>query len=171
MEVLGGNYVTWVLKHRSSGEEYDAYFSRLERGDLKNIAKGTGWTVGFNWGHYLRRDSDYIAYKLHIAGNDGIQGIVAIALREGYVEIDLAEKSPNNRRPRNQFSNAGDLLFAFACKVSLENDGEGYVMLKAKSGLVQHYQRKYKMELINPRERTMAIVPVVAKKMVELYYR
>ncbi|WP_240416631.1 hypothetical protein [Paenibacillus periandrae] len=162
--------MSWNLIHRNS-EIYTAKFSLLTRLDLPQLKKSDGWSRGFDWSVYLRKNHEYTAYKMQVVGNNSIQGLIAIAIREGYVELDLAEKAPTNRKPMEQFLNAGDVLFAQACLISMENNGDGYVLLKAKTGLMEYYIDHYGMEVVNGKQRLLAIPPVEAKGLIELYYR
>jgi hypothetical protein len=162
--------LSWQLNHRNS-EVYIGEFSSLTRTDLSQLRKSDGWSRGLNWNIYLQKNHEYTAYKLRIIGNDTIQGLIAVAFREGYVELELAEKAPFNRKPIQQFTNAGEVLFAQACLFSLENGGDGYVLLKAKTGLMEYYIDHYGMEVVNSKKRLLAIPPVEAKRLVELYYR
>ncbi|QGQ95663.1 hypothetical protein EHS13_12595 [Paenibacillus psychroresistens] len=164
--------MTWKLNHRN-GEIYDAGFSLLTRADLPLIRKSEGWSRGLNWSEYFQKNHEYTAYKLHIIGNNInniIQGLIAIAFREGYVELELTEKAPLNRKPSQQFINAGEVLFAQACLFSLENGGDGYVLLKAKTGLMEYYIDHYGMEVVNSKQRLLAIPPLEAKRLIGLYY-
>ena len=70
-----------------------------------------------------------------------------------------------------QFINAGEVLFAQACLFSFENGGNGYVLLKEKTGLMEYYIDHYGMEVVNSKQRLLAIPPLEAKRLIELYYR
>lgn len=165
----GGDRVSWKLVH-CSGEIYEAEFSPLTRNDFARLRKGDGWTRGIDWGIYLQSDQAFTAYKLHVLGDTTIQGLVAIAVREGFVEVGLAEKAPSNRKPVQRFMNAGELLFAKACLTSLENNGEGYVLLQAKTNLIAYYVDHYGMEVVNGKNRLLAIPPIESRRLVEVYW-
>jgi hypothetical protein len=153
--------MSWKLIHKS-GEPYTAEFSPLMRDDLP-----LRWTRGLSWNNYLAKNSEYTAYKLTVG--DTIQGAIALAIRTGYVEIDLVEKSPINRQ-RSEFINVAEVLFGFASKVSFDNNEEGYTILYAKTVLVSHYVDRYKMEVINKKERRMLLPPIEGYKLIKLYY-
>lgn len=159
----------WSLNHRN-GEQYPAVFSPLTREDLQKLRKSLGWTQGLNWSKYLHPSSTIQAYKLTITGHSAIQGCIAIDLREGYVFVDLVEKSPNNRKPQQEFLNAGDVLIAFACKVSVDAGFGGYTALIPKSGLEETYLNKYRFRWTNPRLRLMGLEEVEAQRLIALYY-
>lgn len=161
--------MSWKLVHRG-GEIYDADFSLLTRSDLKQLRKSDGWSRGIDWGVYLKLDQPFTAYKLQILGDTTIQGLVAVTVREGFVELALAEKAPVNRKPIERFINAGEILFAKACLMSLENNGEGYVLLQAKTNLFDHYVDHYGMEVVNSKKRLLAIPPIESRRLVEVYW-
>jgi len=159
----------WSLIHKND-EHYLAEFSLLTRVDLQQLKKAHGWSRGINWSKYLRSNSNIQAFKLNVIGDNAIQGCVAIDVREGYVFIDMIEKAPNNRKPREDFKNAGDLLIAFACKISVDHGFSGYVSLIPKSGLEQTYLNKYRFQWTNPRLRLMGLDEVEAQRLIALYY-
>jgi hypothetical protein len=159
--------LSWNLTHRLTNEIYSSSFSRLVRSDFQQLQ---GWTRGLNWRDYLKMNSEFSAYKLTIDGSNYIQGLIALSKQEGYVEIALAEKSPNNRNPINEFQNVGEVLFGFASKYSFDSGCEGFVILYAKTVLIKHYIEKYQMEVINLRERKLLLTPVEGHRLVTLYY-
>lgn len=160
--------MSWKLIHQN-GEIYQADIEVLSKSDLLRLKKSEGWSRGFNWAEYLASKNEFTAYKLHITGNPIVQGLVAFAVREGFVELDLIEKAPSNRKPRNEFINIGEVLFAFACLTSFKNNGDGYVLLQAKTGLIEHYIDHYGMEVVNSKKRLLAIPTLEAKRLVDLY--
>jgi len=160
--------MNWKLLH-SSGEIYQAEFSLLSPADLPRIKKNEGWSRGFNWAKYLSPVSEFIAYKLHLVGNPQIQGLLAVAVRDGFAELDLIEKAPSNRIPINEFMNVGEVLFAKACLISFEHKGNGYVLLRAKTNLIEHYMKRYGMEIIHLKKRLLAIPPLEAQRLIRLY--
>ncbi|PZM67196.1 hypothetical protein [Paenibacillus dendritiformis] len=162
--------MSWNLIH-CNGETYPGVFNLLLRDDLAQLKKSNGWSHGLDWSIFLKKNQEYIAYKLHIVGDNLIQGLIAIAIRKGYVELALAEKAARNRKPTHEFKNVGEVLFAQACLFSLENNGDGYVLLRAKTGLMDHYVHHYGMEVINKKQRLLAIPPVEATRLIELYYK
>lgn len=160
--------MSWKLIHQN-GEVYPADFRLLSKSDLVHIKKSEGWSRGLNWSTYLASNHEFTAYKLHITGNPIIQGLIAIAIKDGFVEVDLIEKAPFNRKPRNEFINVGEVLFGLACQTSFDNNGEGYVLLQAKTGLLEHYIDHYGMEVVNSKKRLLAIPTVEANRLIELY--
>lgn len=161
--------MSWKLIHRS-GETYKAEFSLLLKSDITQLKKKDGWSRGLDWSSYIESNNEFTVYKLHIYGNYTIQGLIAIAIREGFVEVDLIEKAPLNRRPRSEFINAAEVLFGLAAQLSFNNNGDGYVLLQAKTGLMEHYIDHYGMEIVNSRKRLLALPTIEAKRLIELYF-
>lgn len=145
-------------------------FSPLEKRDLNQLRKSDGWSKGLHWRNYLQNGNEFSAFKLHVIGDTFIQGLIAVAIRDGYVELDLVEKAPSNRKPFVEFMNAGEVLFGEACLISINNGGEGFVKLRAKTGLLEHYIDHYDMQIINAKKRELAIDPVAANRLIGLYY-
>ena len=94
--------MSWRLIHRN-GKVHQAELSLLSKSDVVELKKSDGWSRGFNWSEYLAKTSEFSAYKLHITGKLSIQGLIAIAVRDGFVEVDLIEKAPMNRKPKNEY--------------------------------------------------------------------
>ncbi|NGP62205.1 hypothetical protein FLT15_28880 [Paenibacillus thiaminolyticus] len=150
--------MSWNLIHRN-GESYPGAFNLLTQADLPQLKKSDGWSRELDWSVFLQKDQEYTAYKLHIVGDSLILGLIAIAIRTGYVELAFAEKAALNRKQTQEFKNVGDVLFAQACLFSLVNNGDGYVLFRAEIGLMDHYVYHIGMEVINRGQRLLAITP------------
>ncbi|THF73606.1 hypothetical protein [Cohnella fermenti] len=161
--------MSWKLIHRN-GESFEAAFSLLNKNDITQLRKREGWSRGIDWSDYLRNDQDFTAYRLHIMGDDQTQGLIALAVRAGFVELGFVEKAPSNKTADKAFMNAGELLFAHACLSSLESNGDGYVLLQAKSKLKDYYIDHYGMEVVSLRRNLLAIPPVESRRLIELYW-
>ena len=72
---------------------------------------------------------------------------------------------------KKEYSGIGGHLFAEAVKESMEQGFDGYVYFKAKTDLIEHYQKELGAVLINPRERIMAIDERSAKVLYDKYYK
>lgn len=55
-------------------------------------------------------------------------------------------------------------------KVSFDYDFDGFVILYAKTHLVDHYIDKYDMKILNRRYRKMAFNTIAAKRLVDNNY-
>lgn len=160
--------MSWKLIHRS-GETYQSEFSVLSKSDLTQLKKSNGWSRGLNWSTQLASNNEFTAYKLHITGNPIIQGLIAVAIRDSFVEVDLIEKAPTNRKPKHEFINTAEVLFALAGQLSFNHNGDGYVLLQSKTGLMEHYIDHYGMEVVNSKKRLLALPSVEAKRLIDLY--
>lgn len=157
----------WLLKNKT-GEEYIADCELLSKIDKPKLMKHYGWSKGFNWFKYLDVNNSFTAYKLVINGDTGIQGLIALCPEEGYVLVDLIEKSPNNRKPFEEFINVAEVLFGFACKCSLDSGYRGFIMFYPKSVLAEHYITKYKAQYVG--RGFLALGELEAKSLISLYY-
>ncbi|BFH67625.1 MAG: hypothetical protein E6230_04290 [Paenibacillus dendritiformis] len=146
--------MSWKLIHRN-GETYPGAFNLLRQEDLPQLKKSDGWSRGIDWSIFLRKNQEYTAYKLHIVGDNRIQGLLAIAIRTGFVELAIAEKAFHNRKPNEEFKNVGDVLLAHACLCDLVNNGDGYVLFKSKMSLMGHYGYDNGMEVVNKKRRLL----------------
>ncbi|MEF3304209.1 hypothetical protein [Paenibacillus sp. GYB003] len=156
-----------LLLHRS-GEFYPVQVVRLQPRDLEQMKKKDGWTRGFNWGVYFQA-SNVEMYKL-LAGNDQIQGVIAMEAAEGFVEVHLVESAPHNRGVNREFSQVGAHLFAFACRRSIELGNEGFVVFTAKTKLIEHYRSILGAKPISSDGR-MVIDDVAANRLISVYLR
>lgn len=87
-------------------------------------------------------DGDDI-YKLTVAGEDEIQGLIALRYEERSqaVYAHIAESAPQNRGKDKKYKGVGGHLFAIAAQKSIERGYGGFVFLDAKNQeLVQHYE-------------------------------
>ena len=111
-------------------------------------------------------------------GDNRIQGMIALKADPANfaVYVDIAEAAPFNN-PHNklfvekEFAGVGGHLFAEAVKQSYKHGYGGFVYFKAKTNLIEHYERELGAVLINPKERIMAIDERSARKLYERYYQ
>ncbi len=72
---------------------------------------------------------------------------------DGYVEVTLLESRPRDvGRPKSVRGIAGSLL-AFAAQLSFSLGGEGFVIIDAKTELIEHYQSTYGFQRIGHTQR------------------
>lgn len=111
-------------------------------------------------------------------GDDRIQGMVALkADAKNYaVVVDIVESAPFNN-PHNklfkkkEYAGVGGHLFAEAVRESYKQGFDGYVFFKAKTNLIEHYEKTLGAVLINPKDRIMAIDERAAKKLYDQYFQ
>lgn len=130
----------------------------------------------FDWA--LPVKNGYTVRAIKADGDDRIQGMVALKPDpQNYaVRIDIVEAAPFNN-PHNklfkqkEYAGVGGHLFAEAVKESYKQGYGGYVFFKAKTNLIEHYERNLGAVLINPKDRIMAIDERAARKLYERYYQ
>ena len=81
-------------------------------------------------------------YQLTLTGNRLIQGLVSLVDKGGYIYVELVESAPKNVGKNKIFDGVGAHLFAIAAEKSFCAGYEGYVALKPKTALVEHYKSK-----------------------------
>ena len=119
----------------ATGQVYQTTFSVANSEDIRNL-QSIGWN--FDW---TDNDLAYCnVYKLQVADDDEIQGLVAAEIVRGAVYIHLAESAPHNQVPSKKYDGVGGHLFAIAVKLSLAMGFGGYVYFDAKNQeLADHY--------------------------------
>lgn len=112
-------------------------------------------------------------YKLHLTGDDTIQGLVAITdfKRDMAVYVNIAESAPHNLGRKKRFNGVGGHLFAIAVQVSTEKGYGGFVFMDAKnSELVKHYSQTLGAVLLGrPHPYRMFIDEEAAIKLLDTY--
>lgn len=73
-----------------------------------------------------------------------------------------------NKRSICLYSGVGKSMVALCCKISMENDLEGYISFEAKNRLIPYYQR-LGAKRIGSSSR-MFIDDVAAQKLIDLYF-
>lgn len=98
-------------------------------------------TFEFDWS----KESKYETYKLSLASNRQILGLVSIEriVEELRIEVRLLEISIENVGRRKKYDGIAGILLAFACKESFKSGFYGFVSLIPKTGLINHYKEKY----------------------------
>ena len=93
----------------------------------------------FEWINELK-DKSKAVYKLTTVNNDTIiQGLVSIEDKKDHIFMHLIESSKFNKGKGKVYVGFPANLVAYACKVSVENDYDGFVAFDAKTSLIKHY--------------------------------
>lgn len=130
----------------------------------------------FDWTKPER--SGFSVRAIKADGDERIQGMLAWKPdpKNFAVLVDVVESAPFNN-PHNklytgkEYAGVGGHLFAEAVKQSYKHGYGGFVYFKAKTNLIEHYERELGAVLIHPRERIMAIDERAAKRLYERYYQ
>lgn len=129
----------------------------------------------FDWTLEKKQNRDI--YALRVNGDDDVKGLISLSIdKKDYqaVMVHLVESSPQNN-PHNkkfkskEFSGIGGHLFAYAVKLSFENNLDGYVFFTAKTRLIDHYSKELGAKLLNGKG-DMFIETKEAKALYERYY-
>lgn len=125
--------------HSESGRKIPATISKLYAKEIALINKSRRFD--FNW----NKEKQYDVYKLTAEGIDGPLGLMSLADRPAdfAIEIRLLASSLENVSKTKQYQRIAGCLIAFACRKAFEAGYGGYVCLKPKTELEEHYQQAY----------------------------
>ncbi|NDV59171.1 hypothetical protein [Bacteroides sp. 519] len=158
--------ITDCIEHRLTGDKIITDVSSVTKDDLKSVLKKNGWS--FNW----RKEFDEVlkhVYKLTIAGDSTIQGLICFSVEEDHVYMHLLESAPSNRGDNRIFFGVAANLVAFACKYSYEQGFEGCIAFTAKTKLIEHYEKS--LGAIHIGHHRMLIEMEAAEKLIEKYFK
>jgi len=163
--------MTPCLRKNSTGELVDTTVRSIS----PTRATCKGWE--FDWTKPER--DGYQVFALRVKGERKIQGMIAMKDDPGNyaMKIDIVEAAPQNNphNPLNtsgtkEYNGVGGHLFAEACRQSFEKGYGGFVHFVAKTNLIPHYAKTLGAELLNSRDRIMAIDGPAALALVKRYY-
>jgi hypothetical protein len=169
-QILGLDFIvdklTNSIENVQSGDSFPTEISLLTISELKNITKKSGWR--FNWGNELKA-SDREVYKLTIANNPNIiQGIISLEVKEDHVYMHLIESASFNIGKNKTYFGVPGNLVAFACRLSFQRGGEGYVSFTAKTKLIDHYIES--LGAVHFGGHLMVITTPIALKLIDKYF-
>jgi hypothetical protein len=157
--------ITDCIERIETGEKLNTTISKVIIGELSALSDFEfNWCTEFN-------DNTKEVYKLTINDNpDEILGLISLSLlkEDKFVFIHLVERK--DYKGKKIFNGIGGNLFAFACKFSFDNEGDGYVCFDAKTNLVEHYKERLGAERIGESLR-MIIDKNAASKLVKRYFK
>ncbi|MBI2270015.1 MAG: hypothetical protein HYU69_06595 [Bacteroidetes bacterium] len=90
-------------------------------------------------------------------------------IRPDHVFIHLIENAPFNRGKEKIYEGVPGNLVAFACKLSFQRGGDGFVSFEAKTKLINHYVKTLGAHHFGG--HLMVIDNVSAKKLVNKYFK
>jgi len=159
--------LTDSILNRISGDSFRTEISLLTKTDLKLVNKTKGWL--FNW-KYEFDQIDREVYKLTIVGNpDIIQGLVSLEIKKDHVYMYLLESAPFNIGKNKIYEGVSGNLVAFACKLSFQRGGEGFVSFESKTKLIEHYKKA--LGATNFGSGLMVIDSIAAKLLIDKYFK
>ena len=159
--------LTDSILNRISGDSFQTEVSLLTKSELKKIHKSIGWS--FDW-KYEFNQIDREVYKLTIIENpDIIQGLISLTVRRDHVYMFLLESAPFNIGKNKLYEGVPGNLVAFACKLSFQRGGEGFVSFESKTKLIDHYVTA--LGAYHFGGRLMVIDTIAAKRLVDKYFK
>jgi len=159
--------LTDSILNRISGDSFRTEVSLVTKSDLKSISKLKGWS--FDW-KFEFNQIDREVYKLTITDNNEIiQGLISLAVKSDYVYMFLLESAPFNIGRNKLYEGVPGNLVAFACKLSFQRGGEGFVSFESKSKLINHYVKT--LGAYHFGGNLMIIDPLASKKLVDKYFK
>ena len=159
--------LTDSVLNRISGDSFRTEISLVTKSDLKTVIKSRGWS--FDW-KYEFSQTDREVYKLTIIDNpDIVQGLVSLKVNSDHVYMFLLESAPFNIGKNKLYEGVPGNLVAFACKLSFQRGGEGYVSFESKTKLIDHYINS--LGANNYGGNLMVIDSIGAKRLVDKYFK
>ena len=159
--------LTNSIRNVISGDSFTTEVSRLNKSDLKEITKKSGWS--FNWKTELENNSREV-YKLTITNNPNVvQGLLSFTFQPDHIYMDLLESAPFNRRKNKVYEGVAGNLVAYACKVSFQHCFEGYVSFTSKTKLIEHYSMT--LGAIQCGGQLMMINTIAANILIDKYFK
>lgn len=161
--------VTKSIEEAATGKSFETDVVLIAVDEIMKVHKKDGWF--FNWKKEFNEPGRQL-YKLVIAGDKNIQGLISLEPVAGqlYIEMHLIENAPHNYGTNKRFAGVAGNLVAFACKMSFDMGFEGFVAFTAKTDLIDHYAATLGARSIYSPER-MAIFTPAAKNLVNSYYK
>lgn len=159
--------LTNSIENVKTGDSFRTSVSLVTMEELKTVTKKNGWA--FDWKSELKAPEKEV-YKLTIveSSNAVIQGLVSITFRDDHIFMHLIESAPFNKgRTKAYFGVPGNLV-AFACKISFQRGGGGYVSFNSKTQLINHYVESLGAKHFGG--TLMVITPDIALKMIKKYF-
>lgn len=159
--------LTNSIENVKSGDSFSTEISLLTTAEAKNLTKKNGWQ--FNWASELKIPAREI-YKLTIANNPNIiQGVISLEVKTDHVYMHLIESAPFNIGKSKTYLGVPGNLVAFACKLSFQRGGEGYVSFRPKTRLIEHYEQS--LGAVSFGGHNMVITTEAALKLVNKYFK
>jgi hypothetical protein len=159
--------LTDSILNRISGDSFRTEISLVTKSDLKIVTKSKGWL--FDW-KYEFNQIDREVYKLTILDNpDIVQGLMSLAVKSDHVYMYLLESAQFNIGRNKIYEGIPGNLVAFACKLSFQRGGEGFVSFESKIKLIDHYVNS--LGAFHFGGQLMVIDTIGAKRLVDKYFK
>jgi len=159
--------LTDSILNRISGDSFRTEVSLLTKSDLKTIIKSKTWQ--FDWNYEFNQINREV-YKLTIVNNlEIIQGLVSLEIKPDHVYMYLLESASFNIGKQKLYEGVAGNLVAFACKLSFQRGGEGFVSFESKTKLIDHYIQS--IGAFHFGGHLMIIDSIAAKRLIDKYFK
>lgn len=159
--------LTDSILNRISGDSFETQVALLKAQELKEVIRTKGWN--FNWRSELAHN-DREVYKLTISSSPHIiQGLTSLTIKPDHVYLNLLENAPFNIGKDKLYEGVAGNLVAFACKLSFQRGGQGFVSFQAKTKLVDHYVKT--LGAYHFGGNLMVIDSITAQKLTDKYFK
>ena len=98
-----------------------------------------------------------------------VQGLISLTVRTDHVYMFLLESAPFNIGKSKLYEGVAGNLVAYACKLSFQRGGEGFVSFESKTKLIEHYATT--LGAYHFGGPLMVIDTIAAKKLVDKYFK
>lgn len=157
--------LTNSIENVQTGDSFKTEVSLATTAETKDITKKNGSV--FDWKSELKAPEKEV-YKLTISGSYNIQGLISITFRDDHVFMHLIESAPFNKgRTKAYFGVPGNLV-AFACRVSFQRGGGGYLSFNSKTQLIDHYIES--LGAVHFGGTLMVITPNISLRLIDKYF-
>jgi len=157
--------LTNSIENVKTGDRFKTDISLLTREESKVVTKKNGWV--FDWKSEIRAPEKEV-YKLTIAGSSNIQGLISITFRDDHVYMHLIESAPFNKGRDKAYLGVPANLVAYACRVSFQRGGGGYLSFNSKTKLIDHYEKS--LGAVHFGGTLMVITPDNALRLIDKYF-
>jgi hypothetical protein len=159
--------LTDSIENVKSGDSFQTEISMLTKIDLKTVTKKNDWQ--FNWAKECKFVNKEV-YKLTIINNlNIIQGIISLEVKTDHVYMPLIKSAPFNIGKEKTYLGVPGNLVAFACKLSFQRGGDGYVSFLSKTKLIEHYEKS--LGAVHLGGHNMVITTETALKLTNKYFK
>jgi hypothetical protein len=151
-----------ALVLNASKEKFDAVAEPIDLAEIKKNKKHFGFDF------LIVMKDGFTVYKIYRIGEPNkLQGLVAFKASPGVLLCANMETALHNRGKSSLYNGLGKAMIALCCKVSFDNEMDGFISFEAKNSLFEYYER-YGAYLIG--QNRMAIKTDGAKKLVAAYF-
>ncbi len=158
--------LTNSIENVKSSDSFPTEISLLTKAELKGLTKKNDWQ--FDWASEFKVPEREV-YKLTITNNPTvIQGVISLEVKSDHVYMHLIESAPFNIGKSKTYLGVPGNLVAFACKLSFQRGGEGYVSFLSKTKLIEHYKKT--LGAVHLGGQNMVITTEAALKLTNKYF-